>query len=752
MAKTTSTTVTSGFNSSTVLNTNFTRLDAELNDKVLYRNNPAGEPNQMENDIDLNSNDLLNVNQVDTTSLKIGGTLVTTTAMTLNDASEIAYDQGDTGSVATTVEVKLQESVSLKDFGAVGDGVTDDTTKIQSALDSGNSSVAATTTNGSYLYSAKLTIPSDTVVDGQGSTISSTYSGTQVDLSGSSNVKVKDLKSLVRSSPTYLNDTNTVNVSYEGLHVEENGGTPGQVMALSDSNFTRISDSFFKEVGYSVIQQTGKAPNNVLVNGNFCYNSLKDFYNQNNDTDSGVVFGHVVSNNLIDTTASTQSYPATESRGIGFTSIYGGVAALNSMTGIKGDAGTHLENVQETAIIGNYYRNCLKDILFSGTPGSTRRIVQLEGVTGGTVSVGDEIVGSSSGATGDVHFNLGDGGYFQVINIAGGPFTAGETFTITAGSATGTIFDIDPVQVHSTVMGNIMHITDSNGPVGVSAGVNNFNLRTAFIGNTYNSQADRSPTTKGMSIESSKATYHLGETYRGWTRAVASDTGAIDHHFQQCAFWFNTSNFNNQLFDSSVTECHFYDGETGFADLRNSEIRSCNFHAGSINVLSTTNDNLWINNKVDASVTLTSLSVLDFRQWKSEFFDKDCRTNTIRRTSIAPSSGTPVVLATLTPRAPETSVSIQSQISFRNSAANRYGAGFERMQIVWNASTVPTITNDAADFNPDGGVTIVAVDVGSGVTEIRALGATASGWLADVDVTIVESGVNVVPDVFVDTL
>ena len=78
------------------------------------------------------------------------------------------YTPAGTGAVATTVQAKLRESVSVKDFGAVGDGTTDDTAAITAAFAVGKKQVYMPA--GVYKITSTITITDYYSLKGDGHT------------------------------------------------------------------------------------------------------------------------------------------------------------------------------------------------------------------------------------------------------------------------------------------------------------------------------------------------------------------------------------------------------------------------------------------------------------------------------------------------------------------------------------------------------------------------------------------------------
>lgn len=83
---------------------------------------------------------------------------ISTLALGETDASLVTFLPAGDGAVERTVQAKLRETVSVKDFGAVGDGVTDDTTAINNWLDKAAEGVAITAPAGTYKFTSALTL------------------------------------------------------------------------------------------------------------------------------------------------------------------------------------------------------------------------------------------------------------------------------------------------------------------------------------------------------------------------------------------------------------------------------------------------------------------------------------------------------------------------------------------------------------------------------------------------------------------
>lgn len=104
--------------------------------------------------------------------LHVGASVKFTTAVINNiggvDASQVTYTAPYPNSVTTNVEAKLGQYVSIEDFGAIGNGVADDTTAIQNAL---NASLHVVVPAGmTCLISSTITVPSQTRLEFLGGT------------------------------------------------------------------------------------------------------------------------------------------------------------------------------------------------------------------------------------------------------------------------------------------------------------------------------------------------------------------------------------------------------------------------------------------------------------------------------------------------------------------------------------------------------------------------------------------------------
>ena len=123
------------------------------------------------------SKQILTLNYVETSStvvtfidgLNVGDVVQFTTSVATStnvvDASNVSYNEGQSGAVDQNVQDRLRVYVSVKDFGAVGDGVTDDTIAIQDALAASSNVIVPI---GTYLISSTINVPAHAKLSFQG--------------------------------------------------------------------------------------------------------------------------------------------------------------------------------------------------------------------------------------------------------------------------------------------------------------------------------------------------------------------------------------------------------------------------------------------------------------------------------------------------------------------------------------------------------------------------------------------------------
>lgn len=176
------------------------------------------------------------------TGLHVGASVKFTTSQQQGagavDASQVSYTPPFTGSVTTNVEVKLSEYVSVMDFGAVGDGVVDDTAAIQTALDA---SSAIYFPEGTYKVSAQLDLNTNNILLGAGMHIS----------------KFQATAALSGLNILSANDVNNVQISNLGIYGTV-GSLPNCAIFIQNNSNSKVLNNYIQDIGHVGVNLNGR--------------------------------------------------------------------------------------------------------------------------------------------------------------------------------------------------------------------------------------------------------------------------------------------------------------------------------------------------------------------------------------------------------------------------------------------------------------------------------------------------------------
>lgn len=314
MAKLTLNDVTSGYASTTAVNANNALVEVAL-ENTLSRDGTG--PNQMEADLDMNSNRILNLpaptssnepaRLIDVQESAVTGLPAQTgeaakflqtdgnvASWQVPDASEISFLQSGTGAVARTLQDKAREVVSVKDFGAVGDGTTDDTTAVQAfftACKDKRGYIPA----GKYKVTSAITIDPDHnyVIEGEGrdpngTTASVIYNaGTgnciTINQTGAANNKQIRLSNLTISgtsaSANGIHAVNVHNLNMEDVWITSHGGHGLYLNKCWTCSFKNVTSTQNGQHGIYAYQQNNQVVfDHCIVNSNSRSDGYANFY------------------------------------------------------------------------------------------------------------------------------------------------------------------------------------------------------------------------------------------------------------------------------------------------------------------------------------------------------------------------------------------------------------------------------------------------------------------------------------------
>lgn len=162
-------------------------------------------------------------------------------------ASKLSFTQAGAGAVERTIDSRLKDVVSAKDFGAAGNGVTDDTAAIAAAVATGRS-VDLGGKENTYLVSSPITLNSHQEVFGSGAKLKTT-----------SNISIFVLANYCRIRGLHFEGSGA-GTSQRGVFIDGSG----TYAAVSRTQVSGCTFSTFGGAGYYVTRVVGSHQGNTL--------------------------------------------------------------------------------------------------------------------------------------------------------------------------------------------------------------------------------------------------------------------------------------------------------------------------------------------------------------------------------------------------------------------------------------------------------------------------------------------------------
>jgi hypothetical protein len=390
-------------------------------------------------------------------------------------SSKVGFLQSGTGATNRTVQAKLRDTVSVKDFGAVGDGSTDDTDKIQLALNTGKNIIFP---SGSTYYVAgtlNVTQNNTSICIEGGATVYHAGTGTKCFNITGSNVTVYG-EGVLYSLGTQ--DSTNSAITYAAIWVSGEGCT---IKGIRIQRVTRCG-IYFNDVGFATITDItidGEFDTSTWINTNTVLFGI--FADPSTTSQGQILVSSSKLSRLVSGIGVGNYGSANDGRGFSFTS---------NLFIDCADHGIYCVFTKGTTVSANSFDRCGAAISLSGSG----HVISGNTVTnfGSARSVYDKV---SINIREPINCIISDntligpygGGYsgIELSNISGTAINyniVDSNVIINTGSVQGRMFVIGTSATTETMLGNTITNNVFKGPGNNNEAVAVFLMKSTFYG------------------------------------------------------------------------------------------------------------------------------------------------------------------------------------------------------------------------------------------------------------------------------